>query len=388
MQGDLERDVHCLLGLPFDVTDMAGAVRRVRGAIGRRARCFISTPNVNWLVACRKDPRFRDSVLVSDLSIADGMPLVWIARFLGIPLAQRVAGAALFEQLKTDMSRPLSVYFFGGPEGVAEAAARRLNDESTGLLCVGYEYPGMGSVEELSQAQSIARINASGADLLVVSLGAKKGQAWIQRNRSRIAVPAISHLGAVVNFEAGTVRRAPAWMQGAGLEWLWRIKEEPFLLRRYAADGAEFLRLIFTRIVPLAWAMRWPPLQKEWDSASVDIVERGGDAVVRLRGAWGQRNIAKLRPRFSELAGRTRDLTIDLAAVSYVDSSFLGLLMLLYGIQKEQMRRLICTSPNPKVRRLFTYACCEFLLRGSGGRTGSAEVPDVLLEDAEEVLHG
>ena len=100
MQGKLGRDVYCLLGLPFDATNMAGAVQRVRDAVADRARCFISTPNLNWLVNCRKDPQFRDSVLMSDLSVADGMPLIWIAWFLGIPISERVAGAGLFEQLK------------------------------------------------------------------------------------------------------------------------------------------------------------------------------------------------------------------------------------------------------------------------------------------------
>src|SRR5436305_14835220 len=111
MQVNLDRDVHCLLGLPFDATDMEGAVRHLRDAIARRAACFVSTPNLNWLVNCHKDAQFRDSVLVSDLSIADGMPLIWTARLLGIPISQRVPGSGLFEALNRDDTEPLSVYF-------------------------------------------------------------------------------------------------------------------------------------------------------------------------------------------------------------------------------------------------------------------------------------
>jgi len=80
-------------------------------------------------------------------------------------------------------------------------------------------------------------INASQADFLVVALGAKKGQAWILHNLEHLQVPVVSHLGAVVNFVAGTVQRAPAAWQRAGLEWLWRIKEEPALFGRYWNDG-------------------------------------------------------------------------------------------------------------------------------------------------------
>ena len=91
-------------------------------------------------------------------------------------------------------------------------------------------------------------MNAARPDFLVVSLGAAKGQAWIMRNLHRLDVPLVSHLGAVVNFVAGEVRRAPRWMQRSGLEWAWRVKEEPALLRRYAGDAL--------RLLPLAWRER------------------------------------------------------------------------------------------------------------------------------------
>ena len=129
------------------------------------------------------------------------------------------------------------MYSFGGPDGVAEAAWRQLRFESKGLTCVGYESPGFGSIDEMSTEGIIQRINTSKADVLVVSLGARKGQAWIERNRRRLDVPVISHLGAVLHFVAGTVKRAPAWMQRIGLEWLWRIRQEPRLWRRYLLDG-------------------------------------------------------------------------------------------------------------------------------------------------------
>src|SRR5690242_12534769 len=250
------RDVHCLLGLPIDVVGLDEAAARVRDAVARRAPCFLSTPNLNWVVAARSDAEFRDSVIASDLCVADGMPLVWVARLCGIPVIERVAGADLFQQLKSTPGEPLGVYIYGAADGVAAAAERRLNDEASGLVCVGHESPGYGPVESLCRPASLARINASGADFLVVSLGAKKGQSWISRNLSRLGVPVVSHLGAVVNFSAGTVRRAPAWMQRCGLEWLWRIRQERRLVGRYLADGFAFLRLLFTRVLPYAWHVR------------------------------------------------------------------------------------------------------------------------------------
>src|SRR5687767_12460284 len=132
---DFERDVHCLLGMPIDAVDLAGAEKRIRAAAEARLPCFMSTPNVNFLIASRSDDAFRNALLHSDLSVADGMPLVWLARLTGIPLRERVAGANLFEALREGRGRPLSVYFFGGPDGVAEVARRRLDREAKGLVC-------------------------------------------------------------------------------------------------------------------------------------------------------------------------------------------------------------------------------------------------------------
>jgi N-acetylglucosaminyldiphosphoundecaprenol N-acetyl-beta-D-mannosaminyltransferase len=357
---DFERDVHCLLGLPIDAIDLAGAQRRIRAAAAARSPCFMSTPNVNFLIACRSDDAFRNTVLHSDLSIADGMPLVWLARLLGIPLHERVAGANLFEALRGGEGGPLAVYFFGGPEGVAELAGRRLGLEAKGLVCAGYESPGFGSVEELSSEETIRRINTSKADLLVVSLGARKGQAWIERNRSRINVPVVSHLGAVVDFTAGTVQRAPAWMQGAGLEWLWRIKEQPSLWRRYLGDGVALAMLLLTRVLPYVWYARHRGAGTP-DEARVEAREDEREYAIVLRGAWTRANIALLRRSFSHAARAGKDVRLDMTAVSHVDSAFVGLVMVLRGYLQQQGRRLAVMSVSRRVRRLIECCCAEFL---------------------------
>lgn len=360
---DFDRDVHCLLGLPFDAVNMTQAVQIVRRAVAQRTPCFISTPNLNFLIGCRTDRRFRESVIHSDLSIADGMPLVWIARILGIPLRERVPGAGLFEALRGNPSQPLAVYFFGGLEGVAAAASRRLNAGTSGMRCTGYSSPGFGSVEDMSSAATIAAINASNADFLLVSLGAKKGQAWIEHNRSRIAVPVISHLGAVVNFVAGTLRRAPSWMQRVGLEWLWRIKEEPGLWRRYGADGAALIRLLATRVLPHFLFLRsHAPTRQQLEAAAVSTREETGARVMVLRGAWTRQNLGPLRQAFAMAAGADTHVRIDMQHVSSIDAAFLGLLLLLHGHQQQHGHRLSCSPLPPRVRRIFEFGCCEFLL--------------------------
>jgi N-acetylglucosaminyldiphosphoundecaprenol N-acetyl-beta-D-mannosaminyltransferase len=246
------RKVHYLLGLPFDAITLDAAVAKIRSCAASGKPCFFSTPNLNFLITSQRDEAFRNSVIRSDLSLADGMLIVWLAKAIGLPITERVAGSDVFEALrqKSDAAK-LKVFFFGGPPGVAERAAERINREDGGMECVGYESPGFGSVEEMSSDATIDKINGSGAVFLVVSLGAIKGQAWIELNRSRLKVPVMSHLGAVVNFVAGNVRRAPVWMQKTGLEWLWRVKEEPSLWRRYFSDAIALVKLIPSIVIAM-----------------------------------------------------------------------------------------------------------------------------------------
>ena len=113
----------------------------------------------------------------------------------------------------------------------------KVNAVPGGLKAVGAINPGFGSVEEMSSNAILHEINQAKPDILLVALGAKKGTAWIEYNRNKLNAGVISHLGATVNFLAGTVKRAPILFRRFGLEWLWRILQEPKLFSRYAYDG-------------------------------------------------------------------------------------------------------------------------------------------------------
>ena len=102
-----ERRVVCVAGLPFDVLSLNEAVGHVCRAMQSRQRLFLSTPNLNFLIAAQSDGVFRDSVIHSDLSVADGMPIVWLARLLGLPIRERVAGSTLFEVLRNGAGQVL-----------------------------------------------------------------------------------------------------------------------------------------------------------------------------------------------------------------------------------------------------------------------------------------
>jgi len=361
-QPDFGRNVHCLLGLPFDALSMEAAALQVRASARLKRRCFLSTPNLNFLVGCLSDDDFRDSVINSDLSVVDGMPLVWIARLLGLPIRERVSGSDLFERLRTADAPALSIYFFGGPPGAAEDACRRLKAESSGIDGAGFDDPGFVSIEAMSSDQHIRRINDSGADFLLVALGARKGQAWIERNRARIVVPVISHLGAVVNFVAGAVIRAPRWMQKTGLEWLWRIKEEPALWRRYAGDGMVFVRLLMTRVLPYAWYLGRQRIgEDELAAAHAKLTETASRVILTFHGHWSARNIDRLRPFLRQAAISGRDIEVNLARTQSIDSAVIGLLMLAYGMQRHRRKRFLLSEGSPELQKVLYWHCADFL---------------------------
>ncbi|KAF1043028.1 MAG: N-acetylglucosaminyldiphosphoundecaprenol N-acetyl-beta-D-mannosaminyltransferase [Herbaspirillum frisingense] len=366
---DFDRDVWCILGLPFDRVSLRQAGDIMLGAAAQKRRCFLSTPNLNFAVACMDDAAFRNSVIQSDLSIADGMPLIWIARAIGLPIKERVAGSSLFQWLRETKvetgQAPMRVYFFGGPPGVAEAAAEKLNAVPSGMRSMGFNSPGFGSIEDMSDAETIGRINDSNADFLVVALGAKKGQAWIQHNLKHLRAPLVSHLGAVVNFVAGTVSRAPLWAQKTGLEWLWRIKEEPKLWRRYWDDGVALLNLMAWRVLPCVWdARRRQPAAAEFEQAGmVCRRDRGGDCELLLSGALGTANIARWRAVLKDAAQTSEPLVVDCAKVSHIDSAALASLMLLYGDCVARRRPWAIINPDDNLRRQFHLHCAQYLLQ-------------------------
>lgn len=333
---DLGRDVHALLGLVFDRIDLDGAVRHIQHCVATRRPCFLSTPNVNFVAAAAHEREFRGSVLRSDLSVADGFPIVLAARWMGLRFPGRVAGADLFERLqaagRSPQRPPIKLFLFGGPPGVGAHAAAQLKAQAQGFECVGHDEGGFGDIEAMSSDAAIERINASGAEFVLVALGAKKGQAWIERNRARLQAPVISHLGAVINFAAQSIERAPPWMQRAGLEWMWRIVQEPQLWRRYWKDGRMLVGTVLTRLLPWS-ARRWlrllPSGAQQAPQFSVEQTHTG-HSVITLSGDWRRdANQRVLRLTLANLLRAGSRVEFDLSAAPALDSTLLGLMALI-----------------------------------------------------------
>jgi N-acetylglucosaminyldiphosphoundecaprenol N-acetyl-beta-D-mannosaminyltransferase len=365
-QSDLLRSVYCVLGMPVDAINLTTIVKRMEAAAANRAVFLISTPNLNFLVNTLSDPEFRESLLDSDLCSPDGTPIVWIARLLGLPIKERAAGSDLLDRLRTSgtgTSR-LTIFLFGGAKGVAAAAARRLNAEPRGLNCVGTMDPGFCEVREMSQDHIIDTVNSSGADFLSVSLGAKKGQLWLYRNHNRLTIPIRAHLGAAINFQAGTIERAPPIVRAWGLEWLWRIKEEHYLWKRYLNDGFVLLRLLLTRVLPLAVIIRWHQFREKRQRQDLLIKKSQDDQsiTISLCGIASEGQIRKAQACFQEALTAKQNIIIDLSKTRLIDARFFGLLLMLRKELKSRGAKLIFTGSSRGIERRFRLNELEFLL--------------------------
>ncbi len=352
MRGWSARPVHWLLGLPFDAITLDEAVDRISQAVRKRTPLFLSTPNLNFLIASQTNPAFQHSVLDSDLSVADGIPIVWIARLLGVPIPERVAGSDIFQSLMRGDVGPIKVYLFGGENGVAKKAASRIRSLNGPLSCVGYYSPGFGSIEQMSSPAIIAEINASGADFVIVALGAAKGQAWIEKNRNNLNAPVISHLGAVINFAAGTVNRAPEWMRKWGTEWVWRIKEEPKLLKRYFFDGCALIGLFLRNILPAIIRGRAQLSEVSHDPAfAINLSEKKIMAV--FKDGWLLDKKCASKAEFIEYMKDAEEIEVFLEKNVQLNTSVLGLIFL---IRWEALRagigyKMTLEDPNDRLSR-------------------------------------
>ena len=217
----------------------------------------------------------------------------------------------------------------------------------------------------MSRNDFIERINSSHADFLAVSLGAKKGQLWLLRNHQRLQIPVRAHLGATINFQAGTVKRAPPWIRGWGLEWLWRIKEEPLLWRRYWNDGRVLLRLLLTRVIPLAIATRWQRLRWERKGQELNITQTQDheSVTLRLSGVATARHIGRAISCFREAVTAGKQVTVDFSDVRAVDARFLGLLLMFRKQLKGQGASLNFIGLSSSMQRIFRLNGLGFLLR-------------------------
>lgn len=212
-----------VLGVSFDNLTMEEAVDRAWSLMGEGRSAYAVTPNPEIVMVCRSDPEARAAVAGADLTIPDGVGVIYGAKLRRTPLKEKVPGIDLTARLLERMAgEGKSVFLLGSKPGVAEAAGEKLRERWPGLGIAG-THDGYFTED----APVLAEINAAKPDLLLVCLGAPKQEKWMAANGGKLDVGLMIGAGGSLDVFAGNVQRAPEAWQKAGLEWLYRLLKEP-----------------------------------------------------------------------------------------------------------------------------------------------------------------
>jgi exopolysaccharide biosynthesis WecB/TagA/CpsF family protein/anti-anti-sigma factor len=380
------RDVVWLFGIPIDRLTTHRTVEKIMEIAESReagaAPRLVTTVNVDflanalpWFGSAARHPELLRILRRADVSTADGMPLVWASRLLGTELPERVTGADMVPRLAAEAARrDLSIYLFGGRVEVARKAADILKEKHPGLRIAGVDSPFVTTTgTDLATAQEedeplCERINAADPDILLIAFGNPKQELWFARNRHRLKAGIALGIGGTFDFIAGRTTRAPLWMQNHGLEWLYRLWQEPRrLFHRYLVDG-----LKLGIYVTSAWlTYRLGQLRELVTSGRGERPELptvslfySGEHAIRLVNL----NYETLSENQSEFLGAVRQtaegeaLVFDCAALNVLDADQQGTLMMGWQAAQQTSQPAFLTNLGRPLRRsLRSNRCWDIL---------------------------
>ena len=242
-----------ILGVGINAIDVDQALTQISDWIERQERRYVSVCNVHTVMECQKDPEMRRAVNGAGLATPDGMPLVWLGGRKSGQDVRRVYGPDLMLALcALSIRKGYSHYFYGGADGVHERLAEYLSSRFPGLKVAGGYAPPFRTLTPQEDAEVVARINEANPDIVWVGLGTPKQDLWMASHRDRLNAPVLIAVGAAFDFHTGRKPQAPLWMQRSGLEWLFRLLQEPRRLwYRYLIYNPLFVLLVLAQAVGL-----------------------------------------------------------------------------------------------------------------------------------------
>lgn len=239
-------------GLPtvtlFGMTINNVTIQEAFGAITRQIEAhepgYILTPNVDHACDFQRNTEFREAYANAFLILADGTPIMWAAKALGTPIKRKISGSDLVYWLTEYAARKgHSIFFFGAAEGIAAEASRILAARYPGLKVAGAYSPPLGFEKDAkAETEAIGIVRDAAPDICYVALGSPKQEIWCWRRCGELGVSVVIGVGGSFDFITGKTKRAPVWMQKAGLEWVWRLGHEPRrLAHRYLVKDMQIL---------------------------------------------------------------------------------------------------------------------------------------------------
>lgn len=239
----LDRPIDFVLGVQIDAISWDGALSQLNTWAADHESRYVCICNVHSVVTASQDAEFGRAVREADMATPDGAPVAWMMRKLGHAGQQRINGPDLmWRYCEQAQLRDESVFFYGSTEETLTVLKSRLLTSFPGLKIAGTISPPFRKLTAEEDEAIVAQINASGAGVVWVSLGCPKQELWMAAHRGRINAVMVG-VGAAFDYHAGTLKRAPKWMQDNGLEWFYRLVSEPRRLwRRYLVTNTLFVR--------------------------------------------------------------------------------------------------------------------------------------------------
>jgi N-acetylglucosaminyldiphosphoundecaprenol N-acetyl-beta-D-mannosaminyltransferase len=233
-----------ILGTPIDNMTMDETIQLIANAIDGNQRLSHTVVNAGKIVLMHKDPQLKESVVTADIINADGQGVVWASRFLGQPIVERVTGIDLMDKLvELAYRKRYKIFFFGAKDHVLNSVVQHYASRYSYNIIAGYRNGYFKKTEERGIAQQIAD---SGANMLFVAITSPLKEKFLYENRDLLSkVNFTMGVGGSFDVVAGYVKRAPLWMQHNGLEWLYRVYQEPKrMFKRYLVGNWKFIVLV------------------------------------------------------------------------------------------------------------------------------------------------
>ena len=230
----------------IDNLTMQETLQTIDQLIHENKSAYVVTPNVDHIVQLETNKELQAAYKNASLILTDGKPLQWISYWYNVPIKEKISGSDLFPLLcKMAAEKGYKMFFLGAADGVAAQAAENLMNRFKGLQVVGTFSPPFGFEKNSAEINKIkSMIKGSGADILIVGLGCPKQEKFMYHHCTEFGIPVSFGLGASFDFEAGKIKRAPRWMANHGLEWLFRITQDPKrMIKRYLVDDLKIIWL-------------------------------------------------------------------------------------------------------------------------------------------------
>ena len=358
-----------LVGVPVDNVDMSEAVRRIEGFVKDGGFHQIATANVNFLVNALRYPELQKVLGSCDMVVADGMPLLWISKWMGLPLPERVPGVDMIPHLaRLSAEHGYGIYLLGSSELSAKTAQTNLERDYPGVKIIGHHCPAWRPLDDMDDDVILAKIAEAKPDILLVGFGNPKQELWLARHRHAINVPVCIGVGGSMDMLAGVVHRSPVKWQKMGLEWMFRMLQEPRrLARRYLADFFGLVGPLTRQVLALQMQAGRRGLSK------MDLSYHRGATVAHLRGGLTAMDCAAIAD-LGEVATRAgQQLLLDLSGVTYVGPDALQRLIRIAFALREGGSALWLTSAKPSVGRVLRASRVTGLIRIAADREQALE---------------